>query len=109
MRPLLLLALVLIGCPSPAVSPTPAPAPDSDACVTMCARIGPSGLNCPEGADVYDSSQPPLPGHKPGDPNITCLEFCNQEQANGVWLNPKCVAKVAKCSDIEAARKNTCP
>jgi hypothetical protein len=106
-----LLSVALAACPGAPVSPTPppGPAPDTDACTLMCARIGPTGLNCPEGADVYDSSQPPLPGHKLGDPNISCVEFCQQEQTNGLWLNPKCVAKVAKCADIEAARKNTCP
>lgn len=110
-KPLTTLALLLLlGCPAATPQPVtpPGPAPDTDACALMCAHIGPSGLKCPEGMDVYDSSTPPLSGKKPGDPNMTCTEFCQQEQTNGVFLNPKCVALVPSCSQIETWRQKDC-
>jgi len=70
----------------------------------MCDHIGPQNLNCAEGQPVYDSA---LPGPT-GVPNESCTDFCTKQQANGVFINPKCVAKVAACSDIEAARKKVC-
>jgi len=101
-----LFAVVLLGCPSgPPPVPAPQPAPDSAYCGAMCAHIGPSGLNCPEGQPVYDSS---LPG--PANvPNESCTDFCARQEENGVFINPKCVAQVSSCADIEASRQKTCP
>lgn len=96
-------AVLLLGCP-PAAVPTPNPAPDATSCGAMCAHIGPSGLNCPEGQSVYDSD---LPGPT-GTPNESCTDFCTKQTNNGIFINPKCVAQVATCADIEAARQKTC-
>jgi hypothetical protein len=71
----------------------------------MCDHIGPKGLNCPEGQPIYDSA---LPGPA-GVPNEDCTTFCQNQQKNGVSINPKCVAQVLLCSDIESARAKTCP
>jgi hypothetical protein len=109
-RHLLLLAL-LTGCPtSGTISPfiSPAPVPDSSLCASMCQHIGPvdaGGLGCEEGEPLYDSTKPgPL-----GVPNETCTEFCQHQQANGVFINPRCVMTVTSCSQIEAARAKVCP
>ena len=86
--------------------PTPVPQPDSSYCAAMCAHIGPSGLNCPEGQPVYDNSLPSDAG--PGVPNESCTQFCVQQQKNGVWINPRCVSQVTTCGGIEAARQQKC-
>ena len=97
-------AVLILGCGVPAV-PTPSPAPDSSYCDAMCAHIGPSGLNCPEGQAVYDSA---VAGPR-GVANESCTDFCKKEEAVGVWENPKCVMVVATCADIEPARTKLCP
>lgn len=108
-RLLLLLAFSLTGCPPTreAPSPNPIPAPDSELCEPMCKHIGPltqGGLGCEEGYPVYDSDKP---GPK-GVPNKTCVDFCTEQQANGVFVNPKCVMGVKRCEDIESARQQIC-
>lgn len=73
----------------------------------MCQHIGPKaqgGLGCPEGDPVYDSD---LPGPR-GTPNKSCEQFCKDQQSNGVFINPRCVAQVKSCDEIEAARQRTC-
>jgi hypothetical protein len=98
-------ALLLAGACQVTPVPHPSPAPDSTYCAQMCAHIGPSGLGCLEGNPVYDSS---LPGPR-GVPNESCADFCTKQEANGVFINPKCVMKVTSCADIEDARQGTCP
>lgn len=103
----LALVLVLCGCPvaRPSVRPHPQAVPDTALCAAMCAHIGPKGLNCEEGQPVYDSDKP-----GPTDvPNVTCEDFCKDQQANGVFINPRCVMKVSACSEIEVARQKVCP
>lgn len=103
--PFVFAALVLTSCPGPApVPPLPGPQPDSSYCAQMCDHIGPNGLKCQEGNPIYDSD---LPGPA-GVPNESCTDFCTKQQGNGVFINPKCVAQVAACADIESARKKTC-
>lgn len=97
--------LSLCSCPQQAVSPNPLPAPDTDACGLMCTHIGPTGLNCQEGQDVYDSDKA---GPK-GVPNTSCTAFCQYEQDNGIFVNPRCVAQVSSCKDIEKWRQKSCP
>ena len=98
-------SVLLAGsCGGNPLPPAPPPAPDSSACAAMCAHIGPTGLNCPEGRPVYDNT---LPGDA-GVPNESCTDFCSRQEANGVFLNPACVAQATSCADIEPARKRTC-
>ena len=106
MRKLLLVTgLILVvfpGCPCrEAASPNPAVPPDTELCPQMCDHIGPKGLKCEEGSDYYDNDKP---GPK-GVPNQTCLDFCQGQQAKGVFINPRCLAKVPDCASIEAYRK----
>jgi len=70
----------------------------------MCLHIGPGpeNLNCEEGEAVYDSD---LPG-TPGVPNLSCTDFCEKQQENGLNLYPRCVAQVQSCEEIESARQN---
>lgn len=73
----------------------------------MCQHIGPvdaGGLGCQEGMSVYSST---LPGEA-GVMNMTCTAFCQHQQANGVFINPRCVMQVTSCAQIEAARAKTC-
>jgi hypothetical protein len=70
----------------------------------MCSHIGPNGLKCEEGEPVYDSD---IPGER-GIPNQSCEDFCKQQQALGVFINPKCVMKVKSCDEIESARLKRC-
>lgn len=102
---LLSLVLTLCSCPQTPVSPNPTPAPDTDQCGVMCAHIGSGGLNCTEGKPVYDSARP----GDAGVPNESCTEFCQYEQDNGIFVNPKCVAQAPSCEEIEQWRMKTCP
>jgi hypothetical protein len=73
----------------------------------MCQHIGPvdaGGLGCAEGDPLYDSTQP----GPPNIPNETCTQFCQHQQSNGVFLNPKCVMQVTACTQIETARAKNC-
>ncbi len=101
---LVTLAVTLLGCPprTEPASPNPQPVPDSELCPVMCTHL--RELKCEEGEAVYDSDKP-----GPVDvPNKTCEDFCTEQQANGIFVNPRCVMKVTACNQIEAARKNTC-
>ena len=99
-------ALIFLAACNPAANPV-VPEPDTDLCPQMCQHIGPAdagGLGCPEGDPLYNAS---LPG--PANvPNETCTQFCQHQQANGVFINPRCVMQVTSCSQIEAARAKTC-
>jgi len=100
--------LALTGCPKTvdreAPSPAPINPPNTDLCGKMCQHIGPKdkgGLGCEEGEAVYNSDKP-----GPVDvPNETCEDFCRTTQDRGAFLNPKCVALVKSCAEIEPARK----
>ncbi len=107
--PILSLLVTMCACPNQATTSPSTPNPpiqsiDNSACQAMCDHIGPKGLNCPEGQDVYDSDKA---GPK-GVPNETCDEFCVLEQDNGLDLNPACVAQAPTCGDIETWRLKTC-
>ena len=106
MRILLLVPFVLLaGCPptEPAdVPPSPSPIkpPDTDLCDDMCSHIGPEGLKCEEGEDLYDDD---FPG-EPGVPNRTCAEDCRTLQGKGVFVNPRCIQMTPTCEEIEDYR-----
>lgn len=97
----ILLPLVFGACSAPMV-PHPIPAPDSDLCPAMCTHF--RALSCVEGQSVYDNDQP----GPPGVPNVTCEQFCQAQQANGVFINPRCGMQVPSCGQIEAWRQKTC-
>jgi nitrous oxide reductase accessory protein NosL len=83
-------------------SPNPADVPDSELCDEMCNHL--RDLGCEEGQDYYDLDKP-----GPVDvPNATCEDFCLYQQANGVFVNPRCVMTVPSCEDIEDYRKMDC-
>lgn len=101
-----LLALFLTGCPHgadrEAPSPNPIEPPDTEMCGAMCEHF--RALKCEEGSPYYDSD---LPGPK-NVPNASCEHFCQVQQKNGVYVNPRCGAVVPACPDIEAWRKKDC-
>ena len=95
----------LFGCPpttTKPVSPTFVHVPDTDQCPAMCAHL--RTLKCAEGTDYYDNDKP---GPK-GVPNATCEEFCERQQTNGVYENPRCLAQVPTCAQIEEWRQHDC-
>lgn len=105
---LALASLTLAGCPKTvdreAPGPSPIKPPDTDLCAKMCQHIGPKaqgGLGCEEGEPVYDSDK----SGPPDVPNTSCQEFCEVTQSRGAFLNPRCVALVKSCAEIEPARK----
>ena len=101
----LLLVSGLLGCHPDREAPSPNPPrpPDTEMCPQMCAHL--RELKCEEGSDYYDSD---LPGPK-GKPNATCEHFCKTQQDKGAFVNPRCVAQVPSCPQIEEWRKKTCP
>lgn len=102
-RLILAVALLLPGCPpsEPPLPPSPNPPPDTDLCGKMCDHIGPTGLKCEEGNPVYNND---IPG--PADvPNQSCADNCKELQDKGVFVNPRCVATVPNCDQIEAFRQ----
>jgi hypothetical protein len=96
---------LLVACSTDRVrSPNPLPAPDSDRCEPMCNYL--LQLGCDEGKPLYDSDKPgPV-----GVPNEQCPEWCVKQQANGVFLNPRCIMKAPSCLAVEAyrARRDDC-
>jgi len=101
----LVLLSLLWGCtPTPKQPPSPNPAvvPDSELCGSMCDHL--SALGCEEGQPLYDSDRP----GKQGVPNMTCKEFCEEQQVRGTFINPRCVLKVQHCSEIEPSRQKVC-
>lgn len=99
---LMLPLLFVLGCPPrDAVVPPPTPPPDSDLCGAMCAHL--QELGCEEGQPVYNND---LPG-PPDVPNQTCEDWCQemQDPEHVYFINPRCVALVESCEDIEAARQ----
>lgn len=105
MRPLaFFLALTLAGClfPSPTVAPTFVAVPDTELCPAMCGHF--RNLGCEEGRDYYDNDRP---GPK-GVPNATCEDFCQTQQKNGVYVNPRCLMAVPACGVIEDWRRKDC-
>jgi len=104
-------ALLVAGCPpmEEPVSPSPTiiDPPDTDLCDDMCAHIGPEGLKCEEGEDVYNDD---LPGDK-DVPNQSCADFCRELQEQKVMVNPKCILLTPTCEEIEdyrAKEPDTC-
>lgn len=92
--------LTLLGCPGDRVrSPNPIPVPDTELCGAMCDHL--ASLGCPESKPVYDSDEP---GPR-RIPNLTCTRFCEKQQANGIFINPRCVLKIKACDDLESARQ----
>jgi len=70
-------------------------------CDGMCAHF--MDLECLEGEPFYDSDKPgPV-----GEPNTTCVEFCESQMALGVNLNTACAAQAPSCEEIEAYRAMT--
>lgn len=98
------LLIVLIACSSTQKSPNPIPAPDSDLCGAMCNHL--VQLGCEEGQPLYDSD---LPGPR-GIPNQSCEGFCQKQQKNGIFINPRCVMWASSCTAVEEMRQGKdCP
>lgn len=97
----LLVSLALAGCPvGPTnVTPAPNPPPDTDLCVRMCQHL--ESLGCEEGKPVYNND---LPGPE-GVPNQSCADNCEELQNKGFFVNPRCVATVQTCDQIEDSRQ----
>jgi hypothetical protein len=98
---LLVLVIGLLGCPPEPVIPPPNPPVDTDLCGAMCAHL--KSLGCEEGQDVYNSD---MPGPT-GVPNQTCQTWCEelQDASHLFFVNPRCVATVTSCDQIEEYRK----
>lgn len=95
---------VFLGCPPPSgpVVPPPNPPVDTDWCGKMCDHL--EGLGCEEGKPVYNND---LPG-PPDVPNQSCKDHCEELQNRGFFVNPRCVAQVKTCEEIEPSRQKDC-
>lgn len=93
--------LFIVGCPNTDIVVPPPPPPDSDMCGHMCAHL--KSLGCEEGESVYNND---LPG-PPDVPNQSCEDWCIelQDPDHLYFINPRCVATVPTCDDIEDYRK----
>lgn len=80
-------------------NPPPNPPPDTDLCDRMCLHL--VDLRCEEGQAVYNSDKP-----GPVDvPNQTCRDWCVEMQDKGIFINPRCIALVKTCDEVEAYRQ----
>lgn len=61
----------------------------------MCKHL--STLGCEEGKPVYNSDL----GGPVGVPNQSCVDFCQELQDSGYFVNPKCVLLVTRCDEVE--------
>lgn len=94
-----LLVLLTVSCPSVPPVPPPNPPTDTEYCEVMCEHL--HQLGCEEGEPVYNSD---IEG--PVDiPNQNCTDFCADLQGSGYFVNPKCVALVENCEQIEEFRE----
>lgn len=84
------LSLMFIGC-DPGGIPIHNKPDDTASCAEACIHL--QELRCPEGERLQ-----PDKDHPKGQ---TCTEFCEYTQYSGHALNPSCVAKIAKCEDLE--------
>ena len=94
--------IVLVGCPNTdLVVPPPNPPVDTDWCGRMCKHL--QGLGCEEGQPVYNNDKP----GPPDVPNQSCEEWCTelQDPDHLYFINPRCVATVPSCEDIEPYRQ----
>lgn len=84
----------------------PAPVPDTTYCGAACDHIGQNdgGLNCQEGQPIELAPDACVPDAETTD-CITCKRFCEDTQTQGVWLNPKCVASIESCSQIDTCQE----
>lgn len=95
--------ILLAGCPDPVVRPRFIVPTDTPSCPAACAHL--RELHCPEGDPI------PHPEH-PDDRtfDITCEKFCQDTQNSGHPLQPSCVVRIHKCSDMQRVQtSNTCP
>ena len=102
MKLVIFLLPLFLGCSSAnqEKAEVPQPLPDTELCKGACEHIGPSGLGCEEGKEVYDSDTP-----GPKDvPNMTCETFCKMSQDRGAFFNPRCLILVPSCELIEDYR-----
>ncbi|OPZ34512.1 MAG: hypothetical protein BWY99_02507 [Synergistetes bacterium ADurb.BinA166] len=70
---------------------------DTPDCPAACRHLrgeDGSGLDCEEGKDLPDGT--------------TCEKFCLDTQQSGHGLNPSCVVRVGKCSDMDRLQ-DFCP
>jgi hypothetical protein len=80
---------VLVGCAGGI--PVHNKPDDTASCAGACAKL--NELGCPEGKPLQPDKE-----HPKGQ---SCVEFCEYTQDNGHALNPSCVVKIEKCSDLE--------
>lgn len=116
---LILIAIVMAGCqiqttsvtppPDPTVvappAPTPLPAPPAPktACEAaqehleaMCAKDGVMNQYCCAVVMVTKKGKP-------------FAQFCEEEQAKGIWINPECLSSITDCNDIDSCNNQNQP
>lgn len=100
---LILAAVLLVGCPGPIPRPAPVIPTDTASCPSACQHL--RDLRCPEGNPI------PHPDHFDDRSfDATCEKFCEDTQQSGHALQPSCVMRIRKCSDMESVQKsNVCP
>jgi hypothetical protein len=84
----------------------PAPVTDTEYCGAACEHIGAvdGGLNCEEGKPL--EMKPDACSGPVDDINcVSCKKFCEDTQAQGIWLNPRCVVNLTVCSDIDKCQE----
>ncbi len=90
----LFVVIFLGSCSNQVPKPDPKIPQDTHNCANACAHL--QSLGCPEGESLEDGT--------------TCREFCESTQMNGHALNPSCVMKIQRCTDMESVQWQTiCP
>ena len=83
----------------------PRPVSDSEYCAAACEHIGSgdSGLNCEEGKPI--EMKPDACASVDDVDCVSCEKFCRDTQAEGVWLNPRCVVDIVSCDTIDSCQE----
>lgn len=101
--------ILLVGCAAnPGVTPVPPVIVDQSDCQAACDNL--NHLNCDDGKDIdmkleCANNSECSPGQNCSPVTKTCvapcLTFCIDTENKGVWLDPKCVAQITSCDQIE--------
>jgi hypothetical protein len=96
---------LFVACGNCDPSPNPPIVTDQDMCPLACDKL--NELGCEDGMPI-DMLEQCVDGGCPapeecidGGCFTKCVDFCVITENQGVWLQPKCIASITECSQVE--------